>query len=622
MQRARRAQAQWVRLTTAQRAQPLRRLRYSIARRMDEIVQVISDEIGKPAMDVLAGDVMVTLELLRFYEREAARVLKPVKRGKPWFFYSGTRFVEITEPHGVVLVFAPWNYPLQLAMVPAATALFAGNAVLLKCSELAPRTSQLIEELCADAELPEDLVQVSCELPEEATALLDCRPDFVFFTGSSLNGRLVAVKAASLMIPTAMELGGKDAALVFNSCNLERATNGLAYGGFSNAGQVCAGTKRIFVQQSIYDRFLREFVEKVSRLRVGTNTESDIGSVRFERVRERLRDQVEEAIQAGAQVHTPWPWDQDIAAPVVLTNVAADAALLQEETFGPVVCIAPFNAEEDAIEMANSSPFALSATVWTADDAQGKRVALRLQCGSSSINDVIRSIGNPEAAFGGNKSSGYGRYHGVEGLRTFSRVKTVMATADRRRTEVHWFPFRAETFARFRGLLELRHSGTIADRIKAFTKLLALSLLLSCFSSFAQPAHSQESDGSLILNVTLPPHAHGEIAYLVFATADGFPDRTGSAVRHNFIPLADPDAGLQRIDLGPLPPGRYAVSVYLDENGNHQLDKNWIGIPKEPVGASNNPKGSMGPPHFDECSFAHGKTAETIPITLTRCCQP
>jgi acyl-CoA reductase-like NAD-dependent aldehyde dehydrogenase/uncharacterized protein (DUF2141 family) len=622
MQHARLAQAQWVKLTPAQRVQPLRCLRHSIARRMDEIVQVISEEIGKPAMDVLAGDVMVTLELLRFYEREGARALQPQRRGKPWFFYSGTRFVEYMEPHGVVLVFAPWNYPLQLAVIPAATALFAGNAVLLKCSELAPRTSGLIEKLCVDAGLPEGLLQVSCESPDEAAALLDCRPDFVFFTGSSRNGRQVAVKAASLMIPTSMELGGKDAALVFNSCDLERTTNGLVYGSFSNAGQVCGGAKRIYVQQSIYNRFLRDFLEKVMRLRMGTTMESDISPVRFERVRERLRDQVEEAIQGGAQVHTPWPWDQDSPAPVVLTNVAADAALVQEETFGPVVCIAPFKAEEDAIEMANSSPFALGASVWTGDNMQGKRLALRLQCGSCSINDVIRVIGNPESAFGGNKSSGHGRYHGVEGLRTFSRVKTVMTATNRRRTEIHWFPFRARTFARLRGLLEFRHGTTIGDRMKAFTKLLALSLLLSCFSSFAQPASSPGLNGSLILNVTLPPHAHGAIAYLVFATADGFPDRTGNAMRHNFIPLADPDAGLQRIDIGPLPPGRYAVSVYLDENGNHQLDKNWIGIPKEPVGVSNNPKGRMGPPHFDECSFAHGKTGETIPITLTRCCKP
>jgi acyl-CoA reductase-like NAD-dependent aldehyde dehydrogenase len=478
MARARAAQARWGRLTVRQRVCALRPLRHAIAERMDEIVQTIADEVGKPPMDALAGDVVVALEHLLFCERHAARELRRQRRGQPWFLFSGTRFAEVWEPHGIVLVFAPWNYPLQLSVVPMATALFAGNAVLLKCSEYAPRTARLVEELCLAAGLPEGLVQVSCEAPDGAAALIVTRPDLIFFTGSSHNGGIVAAKAAELMVPAVMELGGKDAALVFASCKLERTVSGLVYGGFSNAGQACVCAKRIYVEKNIFDDFLRLFLEKAARLRTGTEIESDIGAVKLDSVRQSLREQIADAVARGATVHRAGGGQGGDCAPVVLTGVPHDARLMVEDTFGPVVCIAPFADEADGIALANASQFALGASVWTDDSEQGQRVAGQLQCGSCTVNDVIRSIGNPHAAFGGNKLSGYGRYHGVEGLRTFSRAKTVMTATRLHSTEIHWFPFRAHTFRRVRSLLRLRHGARLIDRIKAITGLWMLLLAL------------------------------------------------------------------------------------------------------------------------------------------------
>jgi len=484
--RARTAQALWARRTVAERARAMRPLRLAIAERMDEIVQTISEEVGKPPMDALAGDVMVTLEQLRFYERKAAQVLRPMRRGKPAFLYSSARFVEVQEPHGVVLVCAPWNYPLQLSVVPMATALFAGNAVLLKCSESAPQTAQTIAELCVASGLPEGLVQVSWGGPDEAAALLDARPDFVFFTGSSANGRAVAAKAASLMVPAAMELGGKDAALVFDSCDVERAANGVVYAGFANAGQACVSAKRIYVQRGVYEDFLRALLQRVSHLRVGTTIESDLGSVRLEAVRKRLHEQVADALARGAVLRAGSP---DDATPMVLTEVPEDAVLLRDESFGPVVCVTPFETETDAIAMANASEFALSASVWTGDEVQGERAAMQLQCGSCAVNDAIRNIGNPETAFGGNKMSGYGRYHGVEGLRTFSRVKSVMTAGRLKKTEVHWFPFSARTYEQLRGVLQMRHLDGVRRRWKALLGMWMLLILFVC----ATPARAAES---------------------------------------------------------------------------------------------------------------------------------
>ena len=346
-----------------------------------------------------------------------------------------------------------------------------------------------MKKLCIGAGLPEGLVQVSCEAPKAAAALLlECRPDFVFFTGSSRNGSMIAARAAELTVPVAMELGGKDAALVFDSCDLERTVNGLAYASFSNAGQVCVGAKRIYVQQEIYPDFLRLFVDRIAALRIGKTVESDLGPVCFDAVRQRLREQIEEALSRGAKLHTAWRSDTDATVPAALSDVPEDTALLMEESFGPVVCIAPFENEADAIPLANASAFALSASVWTGDRAQGERVALRLQSGSCSVNDVIRNIGNPQVAFGGNKLSGYGRYHGAEGLRTFTRLKTVMTVDRPRRTEIHWFPFQARTFALLRRLLQFRH-GKGLRRWKALGGMWMVLLFLI-------PAS---------LSITLPP---------------------------------------------------------------------------------------------------------------------
>jgi uncharacterized protein (DUF2141 family) len=275
-----------------------------------------------------------------------------------------------------------------------------------------------------------------------------------------------------------------------------------------------------------------------------------------------------------------------------------------------------FETEGEAVRLANSTAFALSGSVFTADHTQAQRVASQLNVGSCAINDVIRNIGNPQASFGGNGASGNGRYHGAAGLRTFSRIKSVMTARRLRSPEVHWFPFTARTFSRLRRLLLVRHSsGSLASRLRSWrglSPLLFACLMLGAFRTAA----AQQPD--LILDVHLPPHARGAIAYLVFAVPGGFHDMRSNALRHGFVRVPAADNAIQRVDCGPLPPGRYAVSVYLDTNANHQLDRNLMGIPKEPVGASNNPRNRMGPPRFDDCAFMHGREAQTIPITLVR----
>lgn len=609
--KARLAQRSWAQVSASHRCAALGRLRLAIAKQCEAIAQMVAHETRKPLLDALSGDVMVTLEMLRYYESGAAKILKRKRIRKPWMLFRGTQFESQFEPHGVALIFGPSNYPLQLSMVPMMTALVAGNAVVLKCSENTPQTAAKIAALCAEINLPPDLVQILHAGPEESSALIDAKPDIIFFTGSTRNGQLVATQAAKHLIPTILELGGKDAALVFADCHLARAVEGITYGAFSNSGRVCVGVKRAYVEASIYDTFLEQLKQRMGKLCIGMDPDADLSPVDGPAL-DLLRAQVEDAVTRGATLH--WPRNQDEVGimPALLTGVPFEARILKEESFGPVLCVAPFTSEAEAVSLANASAFALGSSVWTGDHARARRIAAMISAGSCAVNDVIRVIANPYAAFGGNKLSGYGRYHGPEGLRAFSRVKTVMFANDRSIREINWFPFTARTRKRFATLLRWRNSqaGWTAWLIRA----LSLVFLIGMLCPHAHPQTGKLT--ALTIDVRLTPEAHGELAYLIFDSSSGFPGDPGKAVRHEFVSIP---AGAHELRINAeLPPGTYAVSVYEDLNGNHKLDHNWLGIPREPVGVSNNPPSRMGPPRFNECAFRLAGAAHTVSITLVQ----
>jgi 4,4'-diapolycopenoate synthase len=273
--------------------------------------------------------------------------------------------------------------------------------------------------------------------------------------------------------------------------------------------------------------------------------------------------------------------------------------------------VAPFNDEDHALALANGCSFALSSSVWTRNRTRARRIALQLSAGSCAVNDVIRVIANPRAAFGGNRQSGYGRYHGSEGLRAFSRIKTISLSSDRRSREINWFPFTSRTRNQLAWLIRFLYGRR---GLTASLRHLLLPLLLGTGLLISMPAQSAET--RLSIHVRLTPDAHGEVGYLVFNSSSGFPGDKSKAIRHKFLAIA-PGTRQLHIDTA-LPSGTYAVTVYEDLNSNHKLDHNFIGIPSEPVGASNNPKVHMRPPRFDESSFRLGANAQTIIITLVR----
>ena len=536
--------------------------------------------------------------------------MAPRRVGHSRLFYRNARFTEYFEPHGVALVIGPANYPLQLSLVPAIDRSLCGQRRGTESFGEDTRRGERDREDSAESRFPKDLLQVLCVGPDETGELIQGGPDFVFFTGSGPNGRAVAARAGALGIPTLLELGGNDAALVFADCDLRRSVDGVAYGAFSNAGQVCVGIKRLLIEQSIYDRFVSDLVGRVSSLRVDARHESDMGQLPNDMARDLFVAQVEDALKRGARLETAG--SPTHGAPVILSNVAPQSRLMREESFGPVLCVGAFNSESEAIALANRSPFALGASIWTRDFARARRIAHAMNAGTCAINDVIRNIANPHAAFGGNGGSGYGRYHGAHGLHAFSRIKTVMENRTTNKCEVNWFPFTRQKYDRLDTLIGLRHrtNGLIAAMRAAFHLLAVIAILSSASILRAQAAH-------LVLQVELPRDAHGRIAYLVFDSPDGFPRDRAKAVNHGFSNPIGPES-TERIDVGEVPPGRYAVSLYLDENGNGKLDSGLFGIPKEPVGVSNNPRSRMGPPRFEDAVFTMGTSTQTISITLVR----
>jgi uncharacterized protein (DUF2141 family) len=364
------------------------------------------------------------------------------------------------------------------------------------------------------------------------------------------------------------------------------------------------------VEKSIYKEFVARLKQRISHLRVGTEPNSDLCPVSGETAL-ALRSQIEDALARGAALHSPQDPERVGHEPVLLTGVPGNARILTEECFGPVLCVAPFNREDEAVRLANECDFALSSSVWTRNRARARRIAAHLSAGSCAVNDVIRVIANPHAAFGGNRLSGYGRYHGPEGLHAFSRIRTIMLAGDRREKEINWFPFTSRTRQQLAALIQFRHGAAgVASLLSWLLPLLLAAVLCPALS--AQP----DSQARLTINVRLTSGAHGELAYLVFGSGSGFPGDRHKAIRHGFLPIPA-GANAVRIDV-QVPAGTYAVSVYEDLNSNHKLDHTFLGIPSEPVGASNNPHPHLGPPRFNECSFRVGPVPQTISINLVR----
>ncbi len=476
MEKSRNAQKLWREKSPSQRIPLLKNLRKKLADNREKAVDVICKDTGKVRQEALTADLIPTLRILRYYEKHAREILKPNKRSTPFLAFNNYSYVEY-YPRGVVTVISPWNYPLQLALVPAITAIAAGNSVLLKPSEITPLVGEYIEDLFASIDKgPQNLLQVLQGEGEVGSKIISENPDMIFFTGSCATGKKIMKKASDNLIPVELELGGKDPLLVLSDANLERAASGAVYGAFTNTGQLCVSVERAYVQENIADKFIELVKQKADKIRWRPGSDNrDIGPFTHPAQQKKVESLINDALNSGAKLWGEMPDEKDNShffPPLVLTDVNHDMRIMQEEIFGPVLPIMTFEDENEAVKLANASEFGLNSSIWSQDKGRARRIAGKLETGNVIINDVIRNVGNPSLPFGGIKASGIGSYHGPEGLKNFSHTRSVMVNKNNNDRELNWFPFSQKLNNSLGIFVEIIYGSTTA--IKNIPSLLSL----------------------------------------------------------------------------------------------------------------------------------------------------
>ncbi|OAI10448.1 aldehyde dehydrogenase [Methylomonas koyamae] len=467
LQRARAAAGIWGETPVRERCRILAKFGELVLAEIDSIVDCLRLATGKVACEALLGEIYPLLDLLAYYRKHAPDILADRSVATSPFAFPGATAGIRYRPVGVAAIISPWNYPFQLSVAPLLTALFAGNAVILKPSELSLPVGQLIVDLFQRLELPPDLVQWLAGDGSVGAQLIDAGPDLVFFTGSLAGGRAVMRQAAQHPLPVLLELGGKDAMLVFADADLDRAAAAAVYGAFSNSGQVCVSVERLYLQRQCHDEFLRRLLDAVAALRVGVGADAELGAMVSGRQIELIKAQYDDAIAQGAAASGPLVCDGNFVRPVVLWNVHHGMRLMREETFGPLLPVMAFDGEADAVGLANDSEYGLNASVWSRDIAKAERVARQLQVGNWAVNDVIKNIGHAGLPFGGVKRSGFGRYHGAEGLLAFSYPVSGLTSRSHLPKEPNWFPYSAQHYRALHGYLDFVYGGgSLRQRIK------------------------------------------------------------------------------------------------------------------------------------------------------------
>ncbi|MGH2361798.1 MAG: aldehyde dehydrogenase family protein, partial [bacterium] len=395
VERVRRVQEAWAEQPVRAHCASLRRLRDVLYQRREEITEVVTRESGKPRFEALTADLMVSLDTADYYARELPRLLRSERVQHHNLAVKAKRGTISYEPMGVLGVISPWNYPLAIPLGLLIPAVAAGNAVVLKPSELTPWCGALMGELFEQAGFPAGLVQVVQGRGEVGAALIEAKPDKVIFTGSVATGQRVAEACARLLVPSVLELGGKDAMIVLADANLEVASSAAVWGSFTNCGQACLSVERIYVERTVAERFTELCVTKTKKLRLGSglHPENEVGPmIRASQV-EKVERHLQDAVSRGARILAGGKRRPDLGPcffePTVVAEVDHSMLLMHEETFGPVLAVRAVANAEEAVRLANDSPFGLGASVWTRDARRGRQIASQLKVGAVMINDAL-----------------------------------------------------------------------------------------------------------------------------------------------------------------------------------------------------------------------------------------
>ncbi|WP_370325737.1 aldehyde dehydrogenase family protein [Euzebya sp.] len=422
--RARAAASWWRDLGFDGRKDRLLAFKGLIARRSDELTQLVHSENGKPLDDAFI-EVLLCVDHLDWAARNAERIMRQRRVKMPPLVMDHAGYLHY-EPMGVVGVIGPWNYPIHTPMGSISYALAAGNAVVFKPSEYTPGIGTRMAELFAEVVDTEPVLQVVTGFGDTGHALC-ANPgiDVLAFTGSAATGRKVMAACAENLTKVVMECGGKDAMLVDADADLAKAADAALWAGCANAGQTCAGVERVYVHADVYDDFVTEIAAKAKDVRAGDDARAHYGPITMPGQLDIIRTHLSDALDRGAQAIVGGldAIREPFVDPVVVTDVPADAPLLTTETFGPIVPLVRVPDMEEAVRQANASPYGLGATVFSR--SRGMELARALSSGMVSVNSVLRFASAPELPFGGRGESGFGRIHGEDGFKEFVHPRAI-----------------------------------------------------------------------------------------------------------------------------------------------------------------------------------------------------
>ena len=417
----------WGRATAVERGRVLQKIGVLVLENIDRLAELEAMDVGKPLSQARA-DVVALARYMEFYAGAVDKL-----HGQTIPYLEGYTVYTLREPHGVTGHIIPWNYPMQIIGRSVGAALAAGNAVVLKPAEEACLTAIAFGELARRAGLPDGALNVVTGTGAEAGAALTAHPDVnhISFTGSVATGRLIQQAAAQNVVPVTLELGGKSPQLVFDDADIDAALPFLVGAGIQNAGQTCSASSRILVQRGVYDEVVNKMAERYRALRAGpAMADLAVGplvSMRQKQIVEGFIAQgVDLNVAAVGQVAEDAPSGGAYVAPTLFENVSPDHVLAQDEIFGPVQVIIPFEDEVEALAIANGTAFGLVASVWSRDGARQMRLARNLRAGQVFLNNYGAG-GGVELPFGGSGLSGHGREKGFEALYAFTSLKTVAA---------------------------------------------------------------------------------------------------------------------------------------------------------------------------------------------------
>jgi len=447
--RSKNAQKHWAQFSVKDKISMLRRLRVLMVDNIDKIAFTVHQETGKPKAEGYNTEVLSSVAMVSYCEELLSKFKfkKKVDQGPMSLFtaFMGRSSYIQYVPFGVIGIISSYNFPFAIPFTQTIMAVAAGNAAIIKPSSDTPLSGFLIADLFKDAGFPEGLVSAIAG-PGAGVKLVSC-VNKVVFTGGTDTGAKIMQEASKTITSIVLELGGKDAMVVLEDADLDRTVSAAVWGSFVNSGQVCVGIKRIYIHRSIYNDFVSKYLAKVKELKQGDGWEDptvSVGPMINEREMNRMSEVVKMITDEGGTIMTggkPADMKGYFFEPTVVSGLPQGSEMIPKEIFGPIVSVFPFDSNEEAVELANTSPYALGGSVWTKDIKKGENIASKIDVGTVDINNAVYTYGLPATPWGGMGKSGFGATHGIDGFMQMLHPHHIHIDHGKHSRDPWWMPY-------------------------------------------------------------------------------------------------------------------------------------------------------------------------------------